>query len=150
MENAFDQTMLRAARGLGQDPLGGAASASTDQGNTLFSGGAEGGTSTSSLLGPDGSDPTYSGDPLGSGGTSGGGSLGPASSGSGTSASSVGSSLSNALSSLTSGSNTSLLIGAGVLVLGIAGVAYYAHEHKTGGSRRSSFSGHRSAARRRR
>jgi hypothetical protein len=141
-EPAFHTSLLR---GLGQ--LGPAAgSDGTDSGgNSLISGGAEGGTETSQLLGPDGSDPTYTGTILGSGGGGGGTAVGSAASTTGT-ASSV-------LSSLTTG-NTPLILGAIAVVGGIAAVAYLAHRKTVqgGGKSRSSFgrrSSHRAYARRR-
>lgn len=139
-DQAFDMPLVR---GLGQDPLGGAAGADTDSsGNTLVSGGAEGGTDTSQLLGPGGADPTYSGTTVGGGGTSGGGALGPSSSSTGTSAT----------SSITS--NLPLILGGLAVVAGIAGIAYLANrQHMQGGgakgASRRRLSRSRSYARRR-
>jgi hypothetical protein len=135
-------------RGLGLGPWGvgqtgdlGPASGS-DGGNSLISGGAEGGTETSNLLGPGGADPTYSGTDLGSGGTSGGGgAVGPGASSTGTSASGGG--VSSALASLTSGSNVPLLIGGIAVLGGLGAIAYYAHRgHVQRGKSKSLFHRH--------
>jgi hypothetical protein len=138
-DQAFDMPLIRGL-GQGQD-LGGAAGTDSS-GNALVSGGAEGGTDTSQLLGPEGSDPTYSGTTVGGGGTSGGGALGPSSSSTGASVTS------------TITSNLPLILGGLAVVAGIAGVAYLANrKHMQGGGakgasrRRYSYS--RSYARRR-
>jgi hypothetical protein len=138
-DQAFDMPLIRGL-GQGQD-LGGGVGTDSD-GNTLVSGGAEGGTDTSQLLGPEGSDPTYSGTTVGSGGTSGGGALGPSSSSTGTSVT----------SSITS--NLPLILGGLAVVAGIAGVAYLANRKhmQDGGAKGASrrrFSRSRSYARRR-
>jgi hypothetical protein len=123
-------------RGVGQD-LGGAASSDSGDGSDLVSGGAEGGTDVSQLLGPGGSDPTYSGDS--GGGSASGGGGGGGTSGGGGGGSPAASTVGSALSSLSSG-NTPLIIGAVAVVGGIAGVAYLAHRKTVQGSssRRSS------------